>query len=545
MSNILSLVKISLMMAFRGQVGKKRKIKTPLIGLMLLVWLGPMVFAFSQIIKVIYEQFNAFGQGDVIIVIGLLVASVVVFMFGIFYTIGSYYMSKDIPTYLYMPLKSWEITSARFIIVLFYEYMTMLIFFLPVVIGYGIAAGMGVIYYLFSVVIFLLLPILPLVLASIIIIGIMNFAKKAMNKDRFTMIASILGLGIGIGFNIGFQTLARSADNQEGLQELILSGKVSLAGNVARYFPGLTNASKALIDGNVFHLLIFMAIAALAFVLFMLVAKALYFRGVIGMNQQISRRTFDANKSNGFDAGSPVKTYLKKELKLIFRTPIFFMNLAMIDFLMPVMIIVPMFMSVGSEEIMKLKNNLMGNIPGGILVAGAFILFVFISAMNGITATTISREGKQFQIIKFIPMSYKSQMDAKLLSGMFVSFTGMLITLIFLVLFLKISIPIALLMLLSATNAVFLTRITGFFIDASNPKLKWDNEVKAVKQNMNLVFNMLVGVGAAGVAVIFIIFVSQSLVINSLVFILAMLAINFGLYKLLEMRFPKMLARVE
>ena len=147
--------------------------------------------------------------------------------------------------------------------------------------------------------------------------------------------------------------------------------------------------------------------------------------------------------------------------------------------------------------------------------------------------------------MKFIPMSYKAQMDAKLITGMVISMISMLVTLLVLVIYLGISIPVAVLMFIAATNAVILTRITGFIIDAANPKLKWDNEVKAVKQNMNLVFNMLIGMGTAGIAVVFMIFVSQSLLVNALVFIPLMLAINFGLYKLLENRFPKMLARVE
>ena len=92
MSNIISIVKINLAMTFRGQVGKKRKIKKPLIGLLILIWLGPMVFAFSKIINAMYELFETFGQGDAIIVMGLLVASMVVFIFGIFYTISSYYI---------------------------------------------------------------------------------------------------------------------------------------------------------------------------------------------------------------------------------------------------------------------------------------------------------------------------------------------------------------------------------------------------------------------------------------------------------------------
>ncbi len=545
MNNILSLVKLSLIMAFRGQVGKKRKIKKWLIGLGLLVWLGPMIYAFSEIISIMYDMFESFGQGDAIIVLGLLITSMVVFIFGIFYTIGSYYMSKDIPTYLYMPLKPWEITSARFLIVLLYEYITMLIFYLPMVIGFGIAAGMGVLYYLMALLIFIFLPILPLALASIIIMGIMSFAKKAMNKDRFTMIASILGLVIGVGLNVAFQGLARSADNKDGLQELLMSGQLSIAENIARYFPGLPNAAKALTDGNFLHLLIFIAIAAIAFTLFLVVAKAIYFRGVIGINQSVSRREFDAQKSNGFKSASPVKTYLAKELKLIFRTPIFFMNLALIDIIMPVMLIVSMVVAVGSVDLASVKSMVTGNVTGGILVTGAFILFVFISAMNGITATAISREGKQLQIMQFIPMHYRDQMNAKLLSGVIISMAGMIVTMVFLVIFFKISLGIALLMFLAGTNAVILTRLTGMFIDAANPKLKWDNEQKAVKQNMNLVFNMLIGLGAAGVAVVLLIFLTQSILWNSVIFIAVLAIVNFGLYKLLENRFPKMLARIE
>lgn len=545
MNNVLKLVKVGLLSTFRGQVGKKRKIKKPLIAVLVLIWFAPLVFSFSQIIKVMYDILESFGQGDSVIALGLLVASMVVFIFGIFYSIGSYYMAKDIPTYLHMPLKSWEISSARFIIVLMYEYLTMLVFFLPVIIGYGIAAGTGVGYYLMAVPVFIALPILPLCLASILIMGIMSFAKRAINKDRFTMIASLLGLGIGIGINIGFQSLARSVDNQEGIQQLVLSGKLSMAEGITKYFPGLVNASKALTEYNIFHLFLFIIIALAAFMLFIVVSRALYFKGVLGMSQQVSRRKFDADKSNGFEARSPVKTYLSKELKLIFRTPIYFMNLVLIDILLPVMILIPMFISLGSDQVKEIKNLLTSSVPEGIFVTGAFILFLFISAMNGITATTISREGKQLYIMKYIPIGYKKQMDAKLLSGMTVSMGGMLVLLIIITVVLNITIPVFILMLGAGINAVILTRLTGMFIDASNPKLKWDNEQKAVKQNINLVFNMLAGMGVAGLAVIFLIFIGQSLLLNSLVFIGGILLINIGLYKLLCLRFPKMIERIE
>lgn len=545
MSNVSKLVKIGLFTTFRGSLGKRKKLQKPLFGILILIAFLPLVFSITEIIKVMYSQMEMLGQGDVIIALGLLVASMVVFIFGIFYTIGSYYMAKDIPTYLQLPLKPWEIASARFVIVLLYEYLTMIIFFLPVIIGFGIAAGKGVFYYLLAVPVFLAVPILPLALASVIVIGLMSFAKRAINKDRFTMIASLLGLLIGVGFNIGFQSLVRRIDNGEGFQQMILSGRLSLAETIAKYFPGIINASKALVDNNVLHLILFILIAAASFIVFMLVANALYFRGVLGLSQQVSKRKFDAEKAGGYEARNPVKTYLMKELKLIFRTPIYFMNLVLIDILLPVFMIIPMFLSIGAEQINALKDQLLSFAPQGVFVAGAFILFTFISAMNGITATSISREGKQLYMMKYLPLSYIEQMNAKILSGMVVSTTGLVLMTIVLSIFLEISIPIVILVLLAGLNAVILTRLTGLLIDASMPKLKWDNEQKAVKQNMNLVFNMLIGMGIAALAVIFLIFVGQSLLLNSLVFIGGMLLLNVGLYKILAKRFPVLIDRIE
>ncbi len=44
--------------------------------------------------------------------------------------------------------------------------------------------------------------------------------------------------------------------------------------------------------------------------------------------------------------------------------------------------------------------------------------------------------------------------------------------------------------------------MTGMLIDLNFPKLNWDNEQKAVKQNMNVMINMLVAIISAAAIVI-------------------------------------------
>jgi ABC-2 type transport system permease protein len=65
---------------------------------------------------------------------------------------------------------------------------------------------------------------------------------------------------------------------------------------------------------------------------------------------------------------------------------------------------------------------------------------------------------------------------------------------LFAVLGLKLSPWLGLLILATAWLPVLLTSLTGIIIDLYNPKLDWDNEQKAVKQNMNVLYNMAAGV---------------------------------------------------
>jgi ABC-2 type transport system permease protein len=326
---------------------------------------------------------------------------------------------------------------------------------------------------------------------------------------------------------------------------MISNGQLSLAETTAKYFPGVLNATKALINQDVVQLLIFLAVAALAFAAFLLVAGKLYFKGVIGISQQVSRKSFDIRKDSGFEARAPIGSYLAKELRLVFRTPIYFMNLVLIEILLPVIMLVPVLFSIGSDEFVQMTGMVKQLVEGGVAITGAFVLFAFISAMNGITATSISREGRQLYIMKYIPAPYKEQMDAKLLSGMVVSGIGMLALSILLAIFLEIGAATAVLMVFAGLNGVALTRLTGLFIDTANPKLNWDDEQKAVKQNMNLVYNMLLGTAVGATGILFLVFVSTSMVVNFFVFVVGMAALNYVLYRVLAKRFPAMIERVE
>ncbi|MBN2851291.1 MAG: hypothetical protein JXQ23_00985 [Clostridia bacterium] len=546
MNNILNLFKISFLMGFRGDISKKRKFQKPVLIALLSLSFLPLIVSVVLLSKELYIILDGIGQGNIIVALSIASGSLVVLVFGMFYTISAYYLAKDITNYLSLPLKPEEIIASRFLTTLIYEYLTLFVFVVPVIIGCGIGGSFGIFYYLISLVVFLLLPILPLSVASVIIVIIMSFSRRAVNKDRFSLLSGILGLGIGLGINFSLQSVFSKIDDTAAIEDLIAQGKFDMLGQVSSYFPGIKNATLAIVNHDILQLLIFIVIAIVSFMIFLFIAKKLYFKGVLGINQQSAKKEYKLSETTYEKSRNTIMAYTIKELKLIFRTPIYFMNLALMDYLMP-LIFVFAFASTGElgpilESVRTLVTN--SSFHGLILVI-TFAIFMFISSMNGITATCISREGDQLYIMKYLPMTIKDQVNAKLLSGLVVSFVGMFIVVLMIVIFLKISLLISILMFLVGINAVLLTRLTGLYIDLSKPKLKWDNEVKAVKQNMNLVLNMFIGLTMAGLFTFLGFWLHVSLFFAICIYILAFGILNFILIRFINNKANSLIMRIE
>jgi ABC-2 type transport system permease protein len=74
--------------------------------------------------------------------------------------------------------------------------------------------------------------------------------------------------------------------------------------------------------------------------------------------------------------------------------------------------------------------------------------------------------------------------------------------LVFIILLLQPPVYLVILAYISAILGVVFTAFTGILIDLKSPKLNWDNEQKAVKQNFNLLFNMFFGIIVAVGAIV-------------------------------------------
>jgi ABC-2 type transport system permease protein len=90
---------------------------------------------------------------------------------------------------------------------------------------------------------------------------------------------------------------------------------------------------------------------------------------------------------------------------------------------------------------------------------------------------------------------------AKALSSMCLGAVGTLALVVSALIFVPIPVYLILLIAVVSGVGIVFTSFTGILFDLNFPKLIWDNEQKAVKQNFNVVLNMLVGIVGAGIPV--------------------------------------------
>lgn len=480
--------------------GRKRKTNRWIsIGftLILVVALLPTVASFFMLTSDGIELLLPLNQEGVILGLLLNAVPLLIFFFALFLVPAIYYFSKDIETLLALPLRPYEILGSKLFVSLIYEYLTISFFFVPVIAAYMYIMQPAVGFYLFSILLFLTLPLVPLIFASVIMMVIMWLVPFAKNRDFFNMISGFLALGVGLWVNMQVGGLESITEGQ--LVAFLVEGNNSLLQTFKFIFPNIPFALNALLQGSVVDALIYLAITFVIVLGFLSLGQLLYFRGIIGINETASSRKIlsEANLSKSTKSQKAIVSYTIKELKLLFKTPIYLLNCVSINFLLPILFLPLFTMSSGAEEMQDILAMIDFNSPTTITVAIGLGIAVGLTmgSINMISATAISREGQFFYFMKMIPMSYRDQLNAKAASGIILSLSGILFTIIFAGSYLKLPFYLIFILLFFAIIATLFINYISLLVDVLRPKLVWESEQAAVKQNMNFLFTMIPSMG--------------------------------------------------
>ena len=473
--------------------GTTKQWKKLLLYLVLLVCMLPTLFLIAMLFYYGFDYMRLLDQAGYLMNVGFLMTAVIIFLFSIFAIPSVYYFSKDIDHLLVLPIKPEVILTSKLAVCIVYEYLFAAAVLVPMYISFILQIGFSFLSFLCFLIIFFTLPIYPLVLSSVLTMVIMRFVPFFNNRDRFNLIGGIIVVAAALGLSFWMQTM--ETEDMSAVLMALMDGNNSLMQFGTMLFPFVPSAALSCFHGDLLQLLLYLGITAISLVVFLICGKLLYFKGAIGGSETShSRHTFDQKQLSESRHHSVFRTYLIKEFKILFRTPVFFTNCVLTALLMPIILTVAVYTSLQGMDLRAfITPQLLESIPNlwcYVLVI-SFLVGSFMGGINMISSTAISREGTNAYFMKFIPVPVETQAFAKAACGIIISAVSGWLLLIPLHLVLSYPIYLDLIFVVGSLVSVIMTNLFGILIDLLRPKLVWEQEAAAVKQNLNGVISIL------------------------------------------------------
>lgn len=442
-----------------------------------------------------YEPFHAGGQEGILLLFILSLGAGISFFFGIYTIMNVFYFSEDIEVILPLPFKSSQIVFGKFIAALINMYIYAGMLVLPII-AYGIISGAGLMYYLYGIIALLVTPILPMIYSSLICMVLMRFTNLSKHKDTFRMISGCLSLILVVVFNYFNSNMGKNMESGELVQKLSegnntlmdVMGSIFITDKFTAY--GLLYSSEI---SGLLYIILALALGIGAFLIYYFVGGKLYIKGIIGISESYSQRE-NILKNGKADKltkkNSPIKALVLRDIKIILRTPQFFINCVAMLFYMPAILGMTML---SKGQLTHIRNLLSTNGTSiyGIAIVVSFIAGTVCVISGGAATTAISREGRDFIVSKYIPVDYKTQLYSKLISSSCINQIGTLIVALILILVGASPILFMLGVISSFAGILFITLI-GMYIDFKSPKLNWENEKAMYKNNYMVLLIMLI-----------------------------------------------------
>lgn len=443
--------------------------------------------------NIIYQ--GNLGNGLLLVIQFICIFSMI---FGFNIILNTFYFSSDIEHILPLPIKPKTLISVKFMSVLISESVMEFLFLLAAFLGFLIVTDFNVIAIIMSIIGVFTLPILPLVYCGIIVLLIMRFTKLIKNRNNMqTML--LLGLVIIIGM-VGIGYL--NNDSITEFVHLLAIGEVKFIEIMNCIFPNTYFLVKAVSNTDFLAFIIYLLVNGLAYAVFMLLADKVYVSGVKKIsNNAIYHKESITETLSTTKKQSYIKTYLLKELKLLMRTPSFFTNCILSNLLWPIVIILVYLIQGQDNIIFEFVNRYKQQESLGLLVVfiSIFAISAILTTANSIASSSISREGKHFPFMKYIPVEYKIQLNIKAFVSIIISFGFNFIYLLIITYFLGANfMDFFIFVLVSLLSCIFFTYL-GIYLDTINPKLIWDGELNALRGNQNTFFSMAISMIMAAI----------------------------------------------
>ena len=347
----------------------------------------------------------------------LLALQLVSLIFGIGSVITNLYLSKDNELLMGLPITPNQLFMSKILLIYFRELSITSVLAIPLFLSFGILGNMGLSFYLCIPIYIIILPLLPIVVASFLSIPVMmvlKFLKKHMYLSVTLLLIAVLAI-LNVYLNLlgkiagGFDIASKQIETIIQVNSAVLR----IGGSLSLYKQ--LGSAMVTFDSWGWIFIYFVGCQAVM-ILTILFIRPLYFKTAMTNLEN----TFKVKAKKEYREIKPFVSLLLKEIKCVFRSPGNVFEYFLFTLLMPFIVL--------SYD--KLLLTITVNQVGQNMIAGSHLMIVAILAMlsNIISASSISRDGGNFYISKIVPINYYTQIGAKFVFNAIFTVGAILIT---------------------------------------------------------------------------------------------------------------------
>ena len=505
---------------------KVKKILFPLILFTLLMYsVGVYAYMFAKPLHEIHTTYICLS-------LFIMLISVFIILQGFFKAQGILFECKDNDLLFSLPIKKEKIFLARLLKFLIFQYIYVLLIFLPALVVYSYFEQPNISFYFISLIMFILIPIIPTIIASVIGYAVKGLSVNFKNKKRIQTIISIIFFVIIYYFSFSMENSVNSIVNKAPMINKIIT---------KLYFP--INAYMSLI--NKFDILVFIKLILFNIIplIFFVYLGSIYYYKIISKSAitKTNKKTKKYKNSN-IKVRNKMVSLIRKEFKYYFSSPVYIINTLFGIVLMLIMTIY--FCSNAQSFVNLINSDAQESISLATITKYAPVIYfemvIFISFMTSITSSSISLEGKKIDIIKSLPISEKNIIFSKILFSLIIVIPLMLISDLIFLIFFQVKLIDSILIIIATIIAPTLSAMIGILINLKYPKLKWTNEVEVIKQSLSSMVAIFLGMGLGLISILiminfykmtYIVIILQLLIFAIGIVILYLIICNYGVKK--------------
>ena len=390
-----------------------------------------------------------------------------------------FFFSKDIEFILPLPVSSKELLISKFNVILLMTYITEMLFGIPLIL-YGFLNFTNFWYFFNLILVLILLPIVFVAIIGLIAVIFMRLFNFIKNKIMLQNIISII-LIICLLF--------------------IEDSLISSFSNLQQPSVFITPIINLLIEKDIFIKIkssfVLFSIDILSLFIFVFISKKIYLKIILNSITSTKRKLkrVEKKKVKIENKNSKIwKSYIKKEMKMLLKKPVFFMQtvfpviMILVTMIMIANVFIPAIdVAIESDE--TIKAGLASLEFNSEMICVILGILQCLFSLSSISLTAISREGKNAIFMKYIPVSYYKQFLYKNVLQVVLNIIVSLIILFIIYYYIP---KIGLLnILLIFIISIFINLINSYLmllIDLKRPYLNWTSEHSVVKKNDNKSF---------------------------------------------------------